>query len=126
MTEEMVQESIGKPSHSENLSIVDDKKSSLIVKVKLLYFGNPFNYQVKIKNNAVEKYEKLKLGVWENMSKKTLEKSYGKPYKKLESSYKGQETLEWYYELKDSKNVAINITLEDDIVVGYRELDYLP
>jgi hypothetical protein len=112
MSKAMVSESIGKPQYKDK-----DK----------WYHGNPFDRCIIFQDDKVNESNTLSEGLWLDMPKDMLIASYGKPEdEKKEVSKKGIK-LKWHYggrvTRQGSTAYSLEVRLENDLVVGWRELE---
>ena len=108
----MVSESIEKPNYKDS---------------EKWYYGEPFNKCILFEKNKVIQQSSLSEGIWLDMPKNMLIASYGKPEdEKKEVSKKGIK-LKWYYGGRETRQRTtvynLEVRLENDLVVGWRELE---
>lgn len=119
MTEKMVTKAKGKPIYQHKETVIANEKKDLISELVHFYYGKPFDYLITIEDNKVIKKKKLRLGVWENMSKTLVHKSYGKPQDIKENVKNGVKTITYIYNLSIPKKKKLEVDIQNDVVVGY-------
>ncbi len=113
MTSEMVIDSLGEPKYKDS-----DK----------LYYGTKkgFNKFIEFKNNKVVGESECD-GVWLDMSLELLIASMGKPADEKKNVTKKSIKKKLYFGARKTRQKTtvykLEVSLEDDIVVGFRELE---
>ena len=112
MRKGMVAESIGNPQYKDK-----DK----------WYFGTPFNKYILFENNKVSKICKLSEGIWLDMPRAMLVASYGKPNDEKKNVTKKVVKTKLYFGVRKTRQKTdvykLEVRLDDDVVVGFRELE---
>tara|TARA_B100001029_G_C15023641_1_gene432187 strand:- start:148 stop:1011 length:864 start_codon:yes stop_codon:yes gene_type:complete len=90
------------------------------------YFGRPFEQMITFENNKLNSVQILDKSIWIDMPKDMLLASWGNPDDEKEDVAKDKVKLKWYFGARQTRQKTTvykyEIRLENDLVVGWREL----
>ena len=91
------------------------------------YFGKPFNRKIVIVKDEVIEDKPFKDGIWIDMPKKMLTASWGRAGEKKETVTKSSIKQRLFYNGRKNrqggKSFEYQVDVEDDLVVGWKELE---